>query len=141
MEALNTGSAFRDPSRPIRKKAGGKKGKMTFVTQFCHACHDISFTQIVARVFTMTDSLSLFFSARPVDLRRSRTRTNIPVQKIMDAQNAIDQQNNAVDIQIDDGSQPVPPSRRKKDDRRGGEKTEEELEDEAQDILERLKKL
>lgn len=59
----------------------------------------------------------------------------------MDAQNAIDQQNNAVDIQIDDDSQPVPPSRRKKDDRRRGEKTEEELEDEAQDILERLKKL
>lgn len=29
MEALNTGSAFRDPARPARKKAGGKKG------QFC----------------------------------------------------------------------------------------------------------
>lgn len=28
MEALNTGSAFRDPSRPVRKKApGGKKGE------------------------------------------------------------------------------------------------------------------
>lgn len=26
MEALNTGSAFRDPARPARKKAGGKKG-------------------------------------------------------------------------------------------------------------------
>ena len=77
-----------------------------------------------------------------MDLRRSRTRTNIPVQKIMEAQNAIDQQN-AVDIQIDgDDNQPVAPSRRRKDDRRGGgEKTEEELEDEAQDILERLKKL
>lgn len=60
----------------------------------------------------------------------------------MEAQNAIDQQN-AVDIQIDgDDNQPVAPSRRRKDDRRGGgEKTEEELEDEAQDILERLKKL
>ena len=33
MEALNTGSAFRDPARPARKKAGGKKGKMTRVTQ------------------------------------------------------------------------------------------------------------
>lgn len=103
MEALNTGSAFRDPTRPARKKAGGKK-------------------------------------ARPVDLRRSRTRTNIPVQKIMDAQNVVDGQQNAVDINIDD--QPVAPSRRKKDDRReGGEKSEEGLEDEAQDILERLKKL
>ena len=80
------------------------------------------------------------FSARPVDLRRSRTRTNIPVQKIMDAQNVVDGQQNAVDINIDD--QPVAPSRRKKDDRReGGEKSEEGLEDEAQDILERLKKL
>ncbi|XP_027043261.1 protein diaphanous homolog 1-like [Pocillopora damicornis] len=103
MEALNTGSAFRDPTRPARKKAGGKK-------------------------------------ARPVDLRRSRTRTNIPVQKIMEAQNAVDGQHNAVDINIDD--QPVAPSRRKKDDRRGGgEKSGEGLEDEAQDILERLKKL
>ncbi|RMX46568.1 hypothetical protein pdam_00021581 [Pocillopora damicornis] len=100
MEALNTGSAFRDPTRPARKKAG----------------------------------------ARPVDLRRSRTRTNIPVQKIMEAQNAVDGQHNAVDINIDD--QPVAPSRRKKDDRRGGgEKSGEGLEDEAQDILERLKKL
>lgn len=26
MEALQTGSAFRDPSRPARKKAGGRKG-------------------------------------------------------------------------------------------------------------------
>ena len=34
MEALNTGSAFRDPSRPARKKApGGKKGEITDVTQ------------------------------------------------------------------------------------------------------------
>jgi len=100
MEALNTGSAFRDPSRPARKKAGGKK-------------------------------------ARPVDLMRSRTRTNIPVQKIMEAQNMIDQQHNAVDIPVDD--QPVAPSRNRP--RRGGEKTEAQLEDEAQDILERLKKL
>lgn len=76
-----------------------------------------------------------------MDLRRSRTRTNIPVQKIMEAQNMIDQQHNAVDIKIDDDNQPVAPSRRRKDDKRGGEKTEEELEDEAQDILERLKKL
>lgn len=53
----------------------------------------------------------------------------------------IDQQHNAVDIKIDDDNQPVAPSRRRKDDKRGGEKTEEELEDEAQDILERLKKL
>ena len=31
MEALNTGSAFRDPSRPLRKKApGGKKGNKRF---------------------------------------------------------------------------------------------------------------
>lgn len=83
---------------------------------------------------------SSIFSARPVDLRRSRTRTNIPVQKIMEAQNAVDGQHNAVDINIDD--QPVAPSRRKKDDRRGGgEKSGEGLEDEAQDILERLKKL
>ncbi|XP_020610093.1 protein diaphanous homolog 1-like [Orbicella faveolata] len=105
MEALNTGSAFRDPTRPARKKAGGKK-------------------------------------ARPVDLRRSRTRTNIPIQKIMEAQNAIDQQHNAVDIKIDDdGNQPAAPSRRRRDAKRGGDKTEEELEDEAQDILERLKKL
>lgn len=105
MEALNTGSAFRDPARPARKKAGGKK-------------------------------------ARPVDLRRSRTRTNIPVQKILEAQNAIDQQHNVVDIKIDeDDNQPAAPSRRKKEAKRGGEKTEEELEDEAQDILERLKKL
>ena len=71
---------------------------------------------------------------------RSRTRTNIPVQKIMEAQN-IDQQHNAVDIPVDD--QPVAPSRnrQRKDGRRGIEKTEEQLEDEAQDILERLKKL
>ena len=33
MEALNTGSAFRDPSRPARKKAGGKKGESPLVTQ------------------------------------------------------------------------------------------------------------
>ena len=33
MEALNTGSAFRDPSRPARKKAGGKKGEITLVTK------------------------------------------------------------------------------------------------------------
>ena len=34
MEALNTGSAFRDPSRPARKKApAGKKGEITDVTQ------------------------------------------------------------------------------------------------------------
>ena len=57
----------------------------------------------------------------------------------MEAQNAVDGQHNAVDINIDD--QPVAPSRRKKDDRRGGEKSGEGLEDEAQDILERLKKL
>ena len=29
MEALNTGSAFRDPARPARKKAGGKKGQFS----------------------------------------------------------------------------------------------------------------
>ena len=59
----------------------------------------------------------------------------------MEAQNAVDGQHNAVDINIDD--QPVAPSRRKRDDRRGGggEKSGEGLEDEAQDILERLKKL
>lgn len=33
MEALNTGSAFRDPTRPARKKAGGKKGNTIFITQ------------------------------------------------------------------------------------------------------------
>lgn len=49
----------------------------------------------------------------------------------------IDQQRNAVDIPVDD--QPVAPSRNRP--RRGGEKTEAQLEDEAQDILERLKKL
>ena len=38
MEALNTGSAFRDPSRPARKKAGGKKGENARVTQSI-ACH------------------------------------------------------------------------------------------------------
>lgn len=72
---------------------------------------------------------------------RSRTRTNIPVQKILEAQNMIDQQHNAVNIPLDD--QPVPPSRtrQKKDDRRGGGKTEAQMEGEAQDILERLKKL
>lgn len=60
----------------------------------------------------------------------------------MEAQNAIDQQHNVVDIKIDeDDNQPATPVRRKKDAKRGGEKTEEELEDEAQDILERLKKL
>lgn len=83
-----------------------------------------------------------YFSARPVDLRRSRTRTNIPVQKILEAQNMTDQQHNSVDIKIDEeGNQPTAPSRRRKDVKRGGDKTEEELEDEAQDILERLKKL
>ena len=77
-----------------------------------------------------------------MDLRRSRTRTNIPVQKILEAQNTIDQQHNAVDIKIDEeDSQPAAPSRRKRDVKRGGDKTEEELEDEAQDILEKLKKL
>lgn len=30
MEALQTGSAFRDPSRPARKKAGGRKGVLGF---------------------------------------------------------------------------------------------------------------
>lgn len=53
-----------------------------------------------------------------------------------------DQQHNALDIKIDeDDNQPTAPSRRRKDVKRGGDKTEEELEDEAQDILERLKKL
>lgn len=86
-------------------------------------------------------SLYLTFPARPVDLMRSRTRTNIPVQKIMEAQNMIDQQHNAVDIPVD--NQPVAPTRNRprRDDRRGGEKTVEELEGEAQDILERLKKI
>ena len=53
----------------------------------------------------------------------------------------IDQQHNAVDIPVDD--HPVAPSRGRprKEGRRGLEKTEEQLEDEAQDILERLKKL
>ena len=96
--------------------------------------------QIVTRDFCIDCLAELvkccrYFSARPVDLRRSRTRTNIPVQKILEAQNA-------VDIKIDeDDSQPAAPSRRKKEAKRGGEKTEEELEDEAEDILERLKKL
>ena len=86
-------------------------------------------------------TLFLSFLARPVDLMRSRTRTNIPVQKIMEAQTMIDQQHNAVDIPVDD--HPVAPSRGRprKEGRRGLEKTEEQLEDEAQDILERLKKL
>lgn len=146
MEALNTGSAFRDPARPARKKAGGKKGKITCVTKIVTYVTKHHFVaQIVTRVFPSIDLLNLFccpcFSARPVDLRRSRTRTNIPVQKVMEAQNMIDQQHNAVDLKIDDDNQPVAPSRRRKDDKRGGEKTEEELEDEAQDILERLKKL
>ena len=53
-----------------------------------------------------------------------------------------DQQHNAVDIKIDEeDNQPSAPSRRRKDVKRGGDKTEEELEDEAQDILERVKKL
>lgn len=53
----------------------------------------------------------------------------------------IDQQHNAVAIPVDD--QPVAPSRsrQRREGRRGGGKTEEQLEDEAQDILERLKKL
>lgn len=29
MEALKTGSAFRDPARPARKKAAGRKGNVT----------------------------------------------------------------------------------------------------------------
>ena len=48
-----------------------------------------------------------------------------------------DQQHNAVDIPMDD--QPVPPSRNRQ--RRGGDKSEAHLENEAQDILERLKNL
>ena len=49
----------------------------------------------------------------------------------------IDQKHHSVNIPVDD--QPVPPSRSRprRDDRRGGEKNE----DEAHDILERLKKL
>ena len=79
-------------------------------------------------------------------MRRSRTRTNIPVQKIMEAQNAIDQGSpNAVDIPFDKDEQPVPPSRnrQRKAERssEGGQKTEEQLEGEAQQILERLKNL
>ena len=72
---------------------------------------------------------------------RSRTRTNIPVQKIMEAQDMIDQKHHSVNIPVDD--QPVPPSRNRprRDDRRGGEKNEAQLENEAHDILERLKKL
>ena len=49
---------------------------------------------------------------------------------------------NAVDIPVDD--QPTAPTRnrQRRDDRRsGGQKTEAQLEDEAQDLLERLKKL
>lgn len=49
MEALNTGSAFRDPTRPARKKAGGKKGKITCVTNIVTKCHIV--TQLFTRVF------------------------------------------------------------------------------------------
>lgn len=53
----------------------------------------------------------------------------------------IDQKHHSVNIPVDD--QPVPPSRNRprRDDRRGGEKNEVQLENEAHDILERLKKL
>lgn len=52
----------------------------------------------------------------------------------------IDQKHHSVNIPVDD--QPVPPSRNRprRDDRRGGEKNEAQLENEAHDILERLKK-
>ena len=148
MEALNTGSAFRDPARPARKKAGGKKGQFCAWRTLSRMSRIVTLSFKLSRAFCFIDWLAelikccRYFSARPVDLRRSRTRTNIPVQKILEAQNAIDQQHNVVDIKIDeDDNQPAAPVRRKKDAKRGGEKTEEELEDEAQDILERLKKL
>ena len=53
----------------------------------------------------------------------------------------IDQKHHSINIPVDD--QPVPPSRNRprRDDRRGGEKNEAQLENEAHDILERLKKL
>lgn len=51
MEALNTGSAFRDPARPARKKAGAKKG----ATRDIFTC----VTQFVTRVSASTDSLNL----------------------------------------------------------------------------------
>ena len=40
MEALNTGSAFRDPSRPLRKKApGGKKGEQIISFNLIHTSY------------------------------------------------------------------------------------------------------
>lgn len=61
MEALNTGSAFRDPSRPARKKApGGKKCKVLRVTQSI-SCHvNRNFVRHINRLkelLTMCESL------------------------------------------------------------------------------------
>lgn len=126
----------------IRPDPRAKRREVKKVTQsLCNASDICNASFTVTKMSRTSLTFSSIFSARPVDLRRSRTRTNIPVQKIMEAQNAVDGQHNAIDINIDD--QPVAPSRRKKDDRRGGggEKSGEGLEDEAQDILERLKKL
>ena len=75
------------------------------------------------------------FLGRPVDLIRSRTRTNIPVQKILEAQN-LSSSPNSVEINLH-GDEPSRPRRTKRAER----KSDEQLESDAQDILDKLKNL
>ena len=80
-----------------------------------------------------------------MDLRRTRTRANIPIQQIQLAQEVIDatkgRANGGVDIPLDDNSEPKAPPRRRGHREGTGDKSEHELESEAQDILEKLKAL
>ncbi|XP_048589286.1 protein diaphanous homolog 2 isoform X2 [Nematostella vectensis] len=96
MQALQTGSAFRDPTRPARKKNPAKKG------------------------------------TRPANLSRSRTRSNIPVQKVLAEQAAANSPNSPNGVPNDENENPARPTRRRRP---------ENAQKEAQDILEQLKNL
>lgn len=72
---------------------------------------------------------SVVTGGRPVDLRRSRTRSNIPVQKVMEAQEVASP---ATGNDANGENNPTRPRRRHKDQR---------PESEAQDLLEQLKNL
>lgn len=86
---------------------------------------------------------SIALLGRPVDLRRTRTRANIPAQQIQLAQEVIEatkgRANGGVDIPLDDNNDPKPPPRRR--GQKDSAEDNKELESEAQDILEKLKAL
>ena len=86
---------------------------------------------------------SIVLLGRPVDLRRTRTRANIPVQQIQLAQEVIEatkgRANGGVDIPLDNNTEPKPPPRRR--GYKDSAEDNKELESEAQDILDKLNAL